>query len=151
MNIKFIVKVCVSLYYCKHESKLHHNPMFCWKNPKTTIKIYGISKQNLWFSIVRTSSSSLSSLPNFVSKNFFIFQNSPLLNHLKSHHHDQSQQEFKIQTNKVPWLVLILNALFIQNHKLILPPLTLPPLYFGFHPINPWKMTKMKWKYYISF
>jgi len=34
----------------------------------------------------------------------------------------QNQQEFKIQTNKDPWLVLILNVLFIQNHVLILPP-----------------------------
>jgi hypothetical protein len=32
------------------------------------------------------------------------------------------QQEFRIQTNKVPWLVLILTTLFIQNDILILPP-----------------------------
>jgi hypothetical protein len=38
MNIKFIVEVCASLYYWKHESKLQHNPMFCWKNPKQHLK-----------------------------------------------------------------------------------------------------------------
>jgi hypothetical protein len=27
----------------------------------------------------------------------------------------QNQQEFKIQTNNVPWAVLVLNALFIQT------------------------------------
>jgi hypothetical protein len=55
----------------------------------------------------------------------------------------QNQQEFKIQTNKVPYLVLILNALIIQNH--IHPtPLTYPPLYFGFCHRNPYKMIKMK-------
>jgi hypothetical protein len=32
----------------------------------------------------------------------FIFQNSPLYNHPKSHHDDPKQEEFKIQTNKVP-------------------------------------------------
>ncbi len=53
-------------YYYKHESKLQQNPKFCWKkNPKTTIKIYGISKQSLWFSTVSTYNSF-----------HFIFQNS---------------------------------------------------------------------------
>jgi hypothetical protein len=113
-------------------------PCFVEKNPKTTIKICGISKQSLWFSIASTSSSSLFSLPNFESPYFpklsnnlltfpnslkiSLFPNSPLFNHPKSHHHDQNQQEFKIQTNKVPLSVPILNALFIQNHLLILPP-----------------------------
>jgi hypothetical protein len=32
------------------------------------------------------------------------------------------KQEFKIQTYNVPWSVLILNALCIQNHVIILPP-----------------------------
>jgi hypothetical protein len=45
---------------------------------------------------------------NFVSQNSsFIFQNSSFLDHPKSHHRDQNQQEFKIQINKVPLSVLI--------------------------------------------
>jgi hypothetical protein len=46
----------------------------------------------------------------------------PILNHPKSHHYDPKQQEFKIQTNKVPWLVPILITLLILNHILNLPP-----------------------------
>jgi hypothetical protein len=38
MNIEFIAEVYASMYYWKHESKLHHNPMFCWKQSKTTLK-----------------------------------------------------------------------------------------------------------------
>jgi hypothetical protein len=33
----------------------------------------------------------------------------------------QNQKKFKIQTYNVPWSVPILNALFIQNHVIILP------------------------------
>jgi hypothetical protein len=50
MNIKFTVKVCAFLYYYKHESKYNKIPCFIEKDPKTTNKIYSISKQNLWFS-----------------------------------------------------------------------------------------------------
>jgi hypothetical protein len=53
------------------------------------------------------------------------FRTLPLLNHLKSHHYDPKQQEFKIQTNKVPWLVPILTAMFISNRILILPLITI--------------------------
>jgi hypothetical protein len=38
--------------------------------------------------------------------------------------------------------------LFIQNHTHPTP-LTLPPLYFGFHPRNPCKMIEMKWEYFV--
>jgi short subunit fatty acids transporter len=47
------------------------------------------------------------------------------LNHPKSHHYDPKQQEFKIQTNKVPCLVPILTTLFTSNHILSFTPLTL--------------------------
>ncbi len=48
----------------------------------------------------------------------------PLLNQPKLHHYDTKQQEFKIQINKVLWLIPILTALFIPNHILKLTPLT---------------------------
>jgi hypothetical protein len=72
-------------------------PCFVEKNPNTIIKICGISKQSSWFFIASTFSSSFSYFPNFMYKNLHVFPNFPLLNHPKSHHHDQNQQEFKIQ------------------------------------------------------
>jgi hypothetical protein len=45
--------------------------MFCWKNPKTKITIYGVSKHNMWFSTPSTYSSS------YFSQNF-VFNNPPL-------------------------------------------------------------------------
>jgi hypothetical protein len=76
-------------------------PCFVEKNPKTTLKIYVISKQSLWFSIASTSSSSYSSflkkLPISSSSPPPLFSITlPLLNHPKSHHYDPKQQEFKI-------------------------------------------------------
>jgi hypothetical protein len=63
-----------------------------------TIKICGILKQKLLFTIASTYSFSQSSLQNYVSKDFsLIFQNFLLLNNPQSPHCDQNQQEFKIQ------------------------------------------------------
>ncbi len=56
---------------------------------------------------------------------FFCSPKLPLYYHPKSHHYDPKQQEFKIQTNNVPWLILILTILFILfilNHMRSLPP-----------------------------
>ncbi len=51
----------------------------------------------------------------------------------------QKQQKFKIQTNNVPWLIPI--QMFYSSKPCTHPtPLTLPPLYFGFCPQNPYKM-----------
>jgi hypothetical protein len=56
---------------------------FVEKNPKTIIKICGISKQNMWFSTASTYNSFHSSLPNFVFKNLPYFPKLP--------HFEQSQ------------------------------------------------------------
>ncbi len=56
----------------------------------------------MWFSTTITYSSSYSSQKDCVSKNLFLFQNL-LLWAIPSHLiMIQNQQEFKIQTNKVP-------------------------------------------------
>jgi hypothetical protein len=68
----------------------------------------------MWFSTASTYSSSHSSLQNFV------FKKPPYFPKLSPF--DQNEQEFKIQTNKAPWSIFILNVLFIQKHVLILPP-----------------------------
>ncbi len=39
MNIEFTIKVYASLWYWKHESKLQHDPIFCFKKSKTTLKM----------------------------------------------------------------------------------------------------------------
>ncbi len=67
-----------------------YNRISCFveKNPKTIIKIYGISIQSLWFSTRSTYNSSHSSFPNYVFKNLPFFENSLILNNPKSHHHD---------------------------------------------------------------
>jgi hypothetical protein len=59
------------MYYWKQESKYNKSPCFVEKNLKTTIRIYGISKQNLWFSTPSTYNSS------YFSQNS-MFNNSPL-------------------------------------------------------------------------
>ncbi len=75
-------------------------PCFVKKNPKTTIEICGISKQNLWF--FTTSIYNSSHYSNFLClRNPLVFQNFHLLNNPQSFHHDKNQQEFKIQTKKV--------------------------------------------------
>ncbi len=66
-------------------------------------------------------------------------------------YHDSNQQEFKIQTYNVPWSDPILNALFIQNHVIILPLLRLHLLYFGFRPRNPCEMTENEMKAFYYF
>jgi hypothetical protein len=76
-------------------------PCFLKMKIKTTNKIHGISKQNMWFSTTSTYISFYSS-QNYVSKFYFIFLEPPFLGTPKSPHHDSKQQEFKIQTNKVP-------------------------------------------------
>ncbi len=101
--MKFTIEVYDFLYCCKHESKYSRIPCFVEKNFEATIKICGISNQSLWFSTTSTYNSFHSSLQNYVSKNFSpTFQNFLLLNNPQFPHHDQNQQEFKIQTNKVP-------------------------------------------------
>ncbi len=82
-------------------------PCFVEENPKTTLKICVISKQNLWFST--TSTLTLLNLfkkkkktPYFILFSFLFSRTFPLLNHPKSHHYDPKQHEFKIQINKVP-------------------------------------------------
>ncbi len=82
----------------------NYNKMLCFveKNPKKLIKICGISKKKCGFLLL------VSIVPlTLLSKTLclkipFIFQNSFLLNSPQSFHHDQNEQEFKIQTNKVP-------------------------------------------------
>ncbi len=92
-------------------------PCFVEKKSKMTFKMCTISKQSLWFSTTNTYSSSYFFPKLCVSSFLLILQNFHLLNYPKSHHHDQNNKN-----SKVPWLVSILIALFIQNHILILPP-----------------------------
>ncbi len=73
MDIEFTVEIYVFLYYWKHEFRLQCNPMFCWKNPKTTLKICVISKHSLWFSTVSTFSSSYFSFKKTFCFIFFSF------------------------------------------------------------------------------
>ncbi len=69
MNIKFIVKVYVFFVLLKTWIKITtKSHVLLKKNPKTTIEICGILKQNLWFSTVSTCNYSFSSFPDFVSK-----------------------------------------------------------------------------------
>jgi hypothetical protein len=103
-----------------NKKKTKSHVLLKWKS-KQQIKFVVYQNKILWFSTTSAYNSSYfpqNSMPinsPFFSKFFF-------LDYPKSHHHDQNQKEFKIQTNKVPWLVPILNALFIQNYVLILPP-----------------------------
>jgi hypothetical protein len=56
---------------------------------------------------------------------FFLFSKTPPFNTIPSHIimiQSNKNSKFKIQTNKVPWLIPILIALFILNHILSLPP-----------------------------
>jgi hypothetical protein len=50
MNVKLIVEVYVLCITENMNKKYNTIPCFVEKNPKTTMKIYGISKHNLWFS-----------------------------------------------------------------------------------------------------
>ncbi len=84
-------------------------PCFVEMKIKTINKICGISKQNLWFSTTNTYSSSYSS-QYCVSKNVSLFQNLPFWVVPNLLIMIQNQQEFKIQINKIPLLVPILNA-----------------------------------------
>ncbi len=83
----------------------------------------------MWFSTASTSNSSYFSFQkkktNFPVSFSFCSPKLPLYYHPKSCQYDPKQQEFKIQTNKVPWLILVLTILFIlfiSNHILSLPP-----------------------------
>jgi hypothetical protein len=79
-----------------------------------------ISKQSLCFFTTSTYNSSYFSL-NFVS-HLFLMLSITLTFWLSQVTSSWSkQQEYKFQTNEVPLLVLILTALFIQNHVPILP------------------------------
>ncbi len=92
------VLLCVIINMNQNIAKFH----VLLKKSQNNIKICGISKQNLWFSIPSTYNSYYSS-QNFTSKNSpLIFQNFFLFNSPQSPHHDKNQQEFKIQTKKVP-------------------------------------------------
>jgi hypothetical protein len=99
-------------------------PGFAEKIPKQHLKF--VLYQNKVFSTASTSSYSYFSLnktPCFIFFSSCLFcKTLPLLNHPKSHHYDLKQQEFKIQTNKVLWLIPILTTLFILNHIPSLPP-----------------------------
>jgi hypothetical protein len=120
MNIKFIIEVSASSYSCKHESKYNRIPCFVVKKSKTTNKICHISKHKLWF--CNPKYLQFLFFPKLcVLESPYFLEFSPF-EPSKSYHYDQNQQEFKIPTNKVPLLVVIRNALFIQNHVFILPP-----------------------------
>jgi hypothetical protein len=109
-------------------------PCFVEKNPKKIIKNYGISKQNLWFSTVKFLQLLSFVFQNCVPKNYhFFFINSPFLDHPKSHHHDQNQQEFKIQINKIPYPKCLIHPTSCIHPT----PLILPLLYFQFCPQTP--------------
>jgi len=121
INIELMLKFML-IYIIETWIKITAKFHVLLKKIKTTIKICGISKQNLWFSTTSTCNSSYSS-QNYMSNNSFLFYKTPSFSIISSHiTMIQNQQEFKIQTNKVPQLVPILNALFIQNHVLILSP-----------------------------
>jgi hypothetical protein len=75
-------------------------PCFVEMKIKTTNKIYGISKQNLWFSIISTYSSSYSS-QNCVFINVSLFPKPHPLGNPKSPRHDSKPTRIQIQTNKV--------------------------------------------------
>ncbi len=81
-------------------------PNFVEKNPKTALQICVLSKHNMRFSTTSTSNSPILLQKNNLYLIFFTFplfsRTFPILNHPKSHHYDPKQQEFKIQTNKVP-------------------------------------------------
>ncbi len=66
MNIKFIVEVYA--FYITENMNQNYNiiPCFVEMKIKTTNKIYGMSKYNLWFSIINTYCSSYSSQKNYV-------------------------------------------------------------------------------------
>ncbi len=96
--------------------------MFCWKtNPKQhlkfvlyTNKVCGFLHTNLELLLfTKTLCFIFSSVS--CSLEIYPFELSQVTSSWSK------QQEFKIKTNKVPWSVLILTTLFIQNHILILP------------------------------
>jgi hypothetical protein len=71
MNIKFNIEVV--LFYIIENMNPNYNifPCFIEKKSKTTLKIYAMSKQSLWFSTTSTYSFSSSSLKLYVSSSFF--------------------------------------------------------------------------------
>ncbi len=92
------------------------------KKFKTTIKIYGISKQKLWFSTTNTYSSSYSS-QNCVSKNPLLFPKSSCFGQsLVTSPWFKTNNNSKFKTNKVPLINPYPKCLFIQNHVIIQPP-----------------------------
>ncbi len=115
--------------------------MFYWnKIQNNKLNMWYIKTKFVIFYYKSTYSSSFSS-QNYVSKNASFFpQNFPfwaIPSHITM---IQKQQELKIQTNNVPWLVPIQTPCSFKSctHPT---PLTLPPLlYFGFHPQNPCKI-----------
>jgi hypothetical protein len=91
------------IFYIIQNMNQNYNkiPCFAEMKIKTTKQTYGISKQNLWFSITSTHNSFYSS-QNYVFKNVSLFQNLPLWVVPSLFIMIQNQQKFKIQTNKVP-------------------------------------------------
>jgi hypothetical protein len=117
---------------------------------QTINKIYGISKTKfvIFYYKVPTAPLTLPKtmcliLPSFVPKLFIL--GSP-----KSHHHgskNNKNSKFKITMFHDQSLS---KCLVHPNHVLILP-LTLPPLCFGFHHRNPWKMINCEMNVFCKF
>ncbi len=92
----------------------------------------------------------LPTLPKIVSKNIFSFPELSLLGSPKSHHHvskNNKNSKFKLTMFHDQSLS---KCLVHPNHVLILP-LTLPPLCFGFHHRNPWKMINCEMNVFCKF
>jgi hypothetical protein len=99
MNIKFIAKVCASLYYCKHESKYSKIPCFVEMKLRQQLNFLVYQKQNLWFSTTSTYNSSYS-FQNSVSKDILQKDVHGLFNEHKANE-ESYQRKFKTHLSKV--------------------------------------------------
>ncbi len=108
--IKFIAKVCASLYYWEHKSKYNRIP--CLKKKKSK-QLKFVIYQNKIFGFVLQVTTTFPTLPKTMSDLFF--PEPPLWVGPKFPHRDSKPKEFQIQINKVPWSIPILNACSSKN------------------------------------
>ncbi len=159
---KITIQFIISWYYRKftqwYKHKIHYKSLCFFVSLKTWIKITAESHVLLkYFKTtikiqcnIKTKSKVfyckflqlLSLIPqNCVSKNYvFSFLDPPPLGNPQSSSWFKTNNNSKFKLTK--FLDQSLSWMLIHPKSCIHPtPLTLPPLYFGFHPQNPWKMT----------
>jgi len=151
LNIKITIEDSTSLYYWKLNQNYSRIPCFVEMKSKQQIQSMVYQKKICGFLLQSTYSSFHYFLQNCVSKNVWSFLDTPPLGNPKSFHYDSKLTRIQNSNQRSSLISPYFKCLVHPrpcNHPI---PLTLSPLYFGFRPQNPCKMTKMKWKYSISF